>query len=176
MHSPKIQETGNDRLTVEVRPPGAGGGIGDMADPGDTTPGPRPAESEAEPDASESACTLPPGQHPYDPVKKDIDPVAFALDRVQTFLVWIDEHRASFEQARDIDKELAEAELNNLRDSTSQGIIYLQRLSELLLAGYSIDPGKRLPESLRRGWFSSNVRRRQERGGTPSGNDPPGAG
>jgi hypothetical protein len=90
-------------------------------------------------------------------VKKDIDPVAFALYRVQTFLVWIDEHRASFEKLRHTDKEAAESELSNLRDSTMQGIVYLQRLSELLLAGYAIDPNKRLPESLCRGWFASCV-------------------
>jgi hypothetical protein len=57
--------------------------------------------------------------------------------------------------------------LSNLRDATSQGMIYLQRLSELLLAGYTIDPGKRLPESLRRGSFSSYVRRRGEREHAP---------
>lgn len=106
----------------------------------------------------ENSCTLPPGQHPYDPGKKDIDPIGFALYRVQTFLIWIDEHRASFEKLRHTDQEAAEIELSNLRDSTVQGMIYLQRLSELLLASYTIDPNKRLPESLRRGWFSSYVK------------------
>ena len=91
----------------------------------------------------ETGPPLPPGQHPYDPVKKDLDPIGFALYRVQTFLVWIDEHRAAFERARDTDEELAEAELSNLRDSTSQAMVHLQRLSELLLAGYTIDPGKK---------------------------------
>src|SRR5262249_29595123 len=127
------------------------------AAPGDAMAGPRPAESEGRPACAEPPCPLPPGQHPYDPVKKDLDPVGFALYRVQTFLVWIDEHRAAFEKARDTDKECAETELSNLRDATSQGMIYLQRLSELLLAGYAIDPGRRLPESLHRGWFSSYV-------------------
>jgi hypothetical protein len=100
---------------------------------------------------------LPPGQHPYDPVKKDLDPIGFALDRVQTFLIWIDEHRASFEKARDNDPETAESELSNLRISTRDALIHLQRLSELILAGYTIDANKRLPESLDRRWFSSCV-------------------
>ena len=115
------------------------------------------SEIKANPTIVGSDGPLPPGQHPYDPVKKDLDPVAFALSRVQTFLVWIGEHRATFEKYRHSDPELAEAELINLRDATSQGRIYLQRLSELLLAGYTIDPTKRLPESLIRGWFSSVV-------------------
>jgi hypothetical protein len=116
------------------------------------------------PACAEVGRILPPGQHPYDPIKKDLDPIGFALERVQTFLVWIDEHRASFEEARDSDREVAEAELHNLRHATAQGMIHLQRLSELLLAGYTFDPGKRLPDSLRRGWFSSNMKRRGERG------------
>jgi hypothetical protein len=98
-----------------------------------------------------------PGQHPYDPVKEDLDPVGFALSRVQTLLVWIDEHRASFEKARNTDPETAESELCNLRVSTRDAMIYLQRLSELILAGYTIDPKKRLPESLDGRWFSSRV-------------------
>ena len=57
-------------------------------------------------------------------------------------------------------------------------MIYLQRLSELILAGYAIDPGKRLPEPLRRGWFSSHVPERtpdaETRPGTtrPDNRDP----
>jgi hypothetical protein len=157
MHPLKIQKAGKDKPTVEGHPPEEENGPDVTAAPGDAMAGPRPAESEGKPACAEPRCPLPPGQHPYDPVKKDLDPVGFALDRVQTFLVWIDEHRATFEKARDTDKEVAEAELSNLRDSTRQGMIYLQRLSELLLAGYAIDPGKRLPESLRRGWFASCV-------------------
>jgi hypothetical protein len=49
--------------------------------------------------------------------------------------------------------------LSNLRDSTFQGMVHLRRLSELLLAGCTLDPDKRLPEPLRRGWFSSYVDR-----------------
>lgn len=156
MHPLKIQGTAEDRPTEGNRP-GEGAGTGDAAAPGDAMAGPPPAGSERESTCTETPRPLPPGQHPYDPVKKDLDPVAFALSRAQTFLVWIDEHRAAFEKARETDEEFADAELSNLRDATSQGMIYLQRLSELLLAGYTIDPSKRLPDSLRRGWFSSYV-------------------
>ena len=124
------------------------------------------AACEERPTSLESG-PLPPGQHPYDPVKKDLDPVGFALARVQTFLVWIDEHRAAFEMARDTDPETAESELSNLRDATEQGLLYMQRLSELILAGYTIDPSKRLPDSLRRGWFGSYVRGQAGQGSGP---------
>jgi hypothetical protein len=130
------------------------------------------AENEASPGGTGSSSTLPPGQHPYDPVKKDIDPVGFALYRVQTFLVWIEEHRATFEKLRHTDQEAAESELSNLRNSTVQGMVYLQRLSELLLAGYTIDPNKRLPESLSRGWFSSCVKRLHDTEPEPQENKP----
>jgi hypothetical protein len=163
MHPPKIRGTREDEPTVGGHLPEEGRGLGDKAASDETMTGPRPAEGER-PACVETGPPLPPGQHPYDPVKKDLDPIGFALYRVQTFLVWIDEHRAAFEKARDSDEEFAEAELSNLRDSTLQGMIYLQRLSELLLAGYTIDPGKRLPESLRRGWFASYVKGCGERG------------
>jgi hypothetical protein len=91
---------------------------------------------------------LPPGQHRSDPLKQDIDPIGFALERIQTFLVWIEEHRASFEKCRDTDPASAERELRYLEDSTDQALTHLQRLKELLLTGYSIDPNKRLPKGL----------------------------
>jgi len=91
---------------------------------------------------------LPPGESPLDPSHKDIDAVAFALDRVRTMLVWIDEHRASFEAARVTDPKTAENELDNLRDATEQARKHLTRLMELVLAGYAIDPSKRLPQGL----------------------------
>jgi hypothetical protein len=175
MHPLKFQGTEKDKPT-EGDLPDEGGGIGETATLGDTVAGPRPAESEGEPACAETRRPLPPGQHPYDPLKKDLDPIGFALYRVQTSLVWIDEHRAAFEKARDTDKEFAEAELSNLRDSTLQGMIYLQRLSELLLAGYTVDPSKRLPESLCRGWFSSYVDGERGRGpgaGTRTGIEDP---
>jgi hypothetical protein len=90
----------------------------------------------------------PPGQHPTEMHKKDIDAIAFALDKLRTFLFWIDEHRSSFEANRTTDPENAESGLHNLRDSTEQAMVHLQRLTELLLAGYTIDPNKRLPKGL----------------------------
>src|ERR1019366_8571231 len=91
---------------------------------------------------------LPPGGHPHDPFKTDIDPIAFALAKVQTYLLWIDEHRASFESSRDARPNYAASELRYLEDSTTQALIHLQRLKELLLAGYAIDPKKRIPKGL----------------------------
>ena len=88
---------------------------------------------------------LPPGQHPRDSGKPDIDEVAYALERLQTFLSWIEEHRGSFEKERDTDPESAAAELRHLQDSTEQAVLHLHRLMELLLAGYGIDAGKALP-------------------------------
>lgn len=91
----------------------------------------------------------PPGQSPIDPFVKDIDPVAFALNRTRTLLAWIDEHRASFEAARGSDPETAERELRYLAQSTEDARKYMARLVELLLAGYTIDPAKRLPRGLK---------------------------
>lgn len=155
MHPPEIRGISEDWRTVGGRPPEESGGIDEAATPPEMAVGSRPKRGEGRPTREEANPPLPPGHHPYDPVKKDIDPVGFALARIRTFLVWIDEHRAAFEAARDTDKEYAESELSNLRDATAQGLLYLERLSELLLAGYAIDPSKRLPESLRRGWFAS---------------------
>lgn len=57
------------------------------------------------------SSVTPPGESPIDPAVKDIDPVAFALDRARTYLHWIEEHRASFEAARESDPETAAREL-----------------------------------------------------------------
>ncbi len=92
--------------------------------------------------------TQPPGQHGCDPYKQDIDPIAFALARLQVHLLWIGEHRTSFEKIRTTDPTGAESELGFLRGSTEEALTHLQRLTELLLAGYTIDPNKRLPRSL----------------------------
>src|SRR5262249_22764744 len=78
----------------------------------------------------------------------DMDQVARCLERLQTFLVWIDEHRASFEKDRETNPQSANSELRNLKDSTEQAAVYLQRLTELLLAGYTTDPQKVLPKGL----------------------------
>jgi hypothetical protein len=157
MDPPETPGDAKGNPTVEDHLPERGGGTDGAAVPMGAMAGPRTAGREAGPVCTETSRPLPPGQHPYDPVKKDLDPIGFALSRVQTFLVWIEEHRATFEKYRSTDPEFAESELRNLRDSTLQAMVHLQRLSELLLAGYTIDPDKRLPESLRRGWFSSFV-------------------
>jgi len=96
----------------------------------------------------------PPGESPLDPHVNDIDPVAFALERVGTMLAWIEEHRASFEAARASDPETAESELANLADATRQAREYHARLAELILAGYVVNRAKRLPKGLeeRGGW------------------------
>lgn len=99
---------------------------------------------------------LPPGESPIDAAVKDIDPVAFALDRVRTYLDWIEEHRASFEVARESDPETAEQELGYLAHSTREARRHMARLVELLLAGYTIDPSRRLPRGLAR-WTESGT-------------------
>jgi hypothetical protein len=157
MNPSEIPREGKNQPPVEDRLPEREGGTDGALINGDAVTGPLEAREDTRTDGVGNCLTLPPGQHPYDPVKKDLDPVGFALYRVQTFLVWIEEHRATFEKSRHTDPEFAESELRNLRDSTLQGMVYLQRLSELLLAGYTIDPNKRLPESLCRGWFCSYV-------------------
>jgi len=91
---------------------------------------------------------LPPGQHPRDSRMQDIDQIGQALERLQTFLKWIDEHRASFEKERHTDPKSADAELRDLKDSTEQAVLHLQRLTELLLAGYTFDPNKATPKGL----------------------------
>jgi hypothetical protein len=77
-----------------------------------------------------------------------MDQVAHALERLQTFLTWIDEHHRSFEKVRDTDPQSAASELHNLRDSTEQAVLHLQRLTELLLGGYSIEPDMAPPKGL----------------------------
>lgn len=88
---------------------------------------------------------LPPGSDPRDPYVKDIDAVAFAMERVQTHLCWIAEHLATFLVTRESDSRSAEQELKYLAESTRQALASSERLSELLLAGYSVNPNKRLP-------------------------------
>jgi hypothetical protein len=90
----------------------------------------------------------PPGSGANDPVHTDIDAIAFQLERIKTYLCWIDEHRLTFEHLRAIDAEAAEKELHSLKYVTEQAFPHLQRLTELLMAGYTIDPKKRLPANL----------------------------
>jgi hypothetical protein len=90
----------------------------------------------------------PPGSGANDPAHKDIDAIAFQLERIKTYLVWIDKHRLTFEHLRKTDPGAAEKELRALQEATEQAFPHLQRLMELLLAGYTIDPKKRLPTNL----------------------------
>ena len=90
----------------------------------------------------------PPGSGANDPAHNDIDVIAFQLERIKTYLSWIDEHRLTFEHLRATDPEGAEKELRSLQFVAEQAFPHLQRLTELLLAGYTIDPKKRLPANL----------------------------
>lgn len=94
------------------------------------------------------ANVVPPGEHACDPGVKDIDAIGFALERIQTHLVWIAEHHATFQALRYSDPQAAEKEMPRLEDSNREAWWHLQRLKELLLAGYHIDPNKRLPHDL----------------------------
>src|SRR5258708_3546527 len=106
---------------------------------------------------------LEPGKHPCDPNRQDLDPLGYALERVQTMLIWIDEHRASFEKLRDTDPKDAENELHCLQDATRQALLHLERLTELILSGYGIDSSKDLPKGLRQGsLFFTYVKRLRE--------------
>ncbi|SRR5258708_7644209 len=108
---------------------------------------------------------LTPGKHPLDPFKEDLDPVAFALKQTKVFLVWIDEHLSSFEKLRESDVEEANRELGNLRDAAEQAILYMNRLSELVLSGSQINPSKRMPRDLSSpGWIRlvDYIRRKRE--------------
>ena len=89
-----------------------------------------------------------PGAHYLDPSKQEIDPIGFMLERLQALLLWIEEHRSGFEQLHGAEPINAEKELYYLKNSTEQAVMYLQRLTDLLLAGYTIDPKKQLPKGL----------------------------
>lgn len=88
---------------------------------------------------------IPPGEHPNDPYVKDFDVVAWQLERIETHLHWIDEHFASFLVKRETDPKTAEWELECLAHSIYRARLISARLTDLILAGYSIDPTKRLP-------------------------------
>jgi hypothetical protein len=91
---------------------------------------------------------IPPGEHPNDSRIPNIDQVGFALKRLQTFLIWIGEHRSSYEKHRNVDSVNAENEMSCLKDAIEQAIVHLQRLTELILAGYGIDSTKVLPKDI----------------------------
>jgi hypothetical protein len=82
------------------------------------------------------------------PPNSEIDPIGYFLERLQTNLLWIDEHRSSYQSYRNDDHEAAEVELDYLKNVTDQSIIYLQQLTELLLSKSTIDSNKVLPKGL----------------------------
>jgi hypothetical protein len=90
----------------------------------------------------------PPGQHPYDPPKSGVDPVAYALERLQTYLIWCESHRASYENARNDHPRSADNEMSCLRDAIEHAVVHLQRLTELVLAGHGVDSEKIPPKGL----------------------------
>ena len=81
---------------------------------------------------------LPPGKHPLETCAKfgKMNPVDFHLERLYTFLRWNREHFASFKQDRESDSKNAERELGFLDDTIEQGYEHLERLTELLHAGF----------------------------------------
>lgn len=91
---------------------------------------------------------VPPGQSNVDPWKTDIDPVAFAVDRVICHATWIAANLHGFVQLRQSDPTLAEQELRYLAHSSEALERHAERLRQLLLAGYTINPSKRLPPGL----------------------------
>ena len=91
---------------------------------------------------------LPVGQHPLDSLNSNIDPISFCLERVQTMLLWIDEHYSGFMKKRMLEQENAESELGYLKNANDQAILYLQRLTELLIQGRTVDNNKSIPTGL----------------------------
>lgn len=90
---------------------------------------------------------LPPGKDPGDP-PVGIDAIAGHLERIKTNLVWIDQYRLNVEQLRSVNPAKAESELSYLKHATDEAIKHLKRLTELLLAGYTVDNTKRIPKNL----------------------------
>jgi hypothetical protein len=98
----------------------------------------------------------PPGESPLDPYMKEIDSIAFALNKVRVNIHWIEEHHASFEAARESDPEKAERELRCLEHSARDARESMGRLVELLMTGNTIDLSKKLPRDLER-WRNQHM-------------------
>jgi len=90
---------------------------------------------------------LPPGSR-WDGRSSDTDAVSFSLERIKTHLHWIGEHYSTFQAQRHRDPERAEEELADLADSHRRAMQHLARLIGLLLAGYAVDPSKKVPHGL----------------------------
>src|SRR4029077_13712128 len=94
MNPSEIPRGGKNQPSVEDHLPEEGDGTDGAVVNGDPVMEPLKARKESRTDCVGNGL-MPPRQHPYDPVKKDLDPIGFALYRVQSFLVWIEEHRAA---------------------------------------------------------------------------------
>ena len=80
---------------------------------------------------SDNMKISPPGHHRYDPPKEDVDPIAYALERLETYLIWCEEHRTSYEKDRINKSGNADNEMSCLKDAIEHAILHLQRLTEL---------------------------------------------
>lgn len=88
---------------------------------------------------------VPPGNHPLETCARfnKMNPVDFHLEQLGTFLRWNREHFASFKHDRESDPDNAERELAFLDDTIERGYEHLERLSELLRAGFRATPGNK---------------------------------
>jgi len=108
---------------------------------------------------------LPPGEHPYD-MRKEIDVIAGHLAKIQTSLIWIDQYRLNLEYLRATDTASTEKEWGYLRDTTEEALRHLQRLTELLLAGYSVDRSKQIPKAIQHfNWGKKGEQPKGKKGG-----------
>lgn len=86
-----------------------------------------------------------PRQNPPDPANPDIDPLGFALSRLQCHLLWIGEYHTKFLKQRHTNAARAEQELAYLTNAIARASQHLTRRTELILAGYTFDPTKKNP-------------------------------
>lgn len=100
----------------------------------------------------------PPGKHPIDPCKKDIDPLAFALDHIQTSTTWIVEHLYALEKETGLNRD-STRELEYLHQCIYSLAIYTGRLTELVFMDYTINRELKIPIGLSQGSFDSLVKR-----------------
>ena len=86
--------------------------------------------------------------HPQDPSKMDIDTIGYALEKLQTYLIWSEAHSASYMNARNIDIDNAKNKMSCLRDAIYNAVLHLNRLTELIISGQGIDRSKKIPRGL----------------------------
>lgn len=85
----------------------------------------------------------PPGESPLDPANKNLDATASALERVRMSIDLIKKHLF------DVESPVGAVNLGDLAPHFAEARTYLARLAELLLAGYTTDPCKQLPQALK---------------------------